>query len=143
MSKQEKLAALIEAARTYSEPFGPIREALKKYDATPDDPPKPPEMPECVRELLKTFVPVCGPIAKAVAAVEAYYAKPLKLEVGKCYEDAGGNVVSIVWQDPKNPNHFIGVSRLEGVPWWYLKNGTAKSDHLRYAGAVLIREVNP
>lgn len=133
MSKQAKLAALLKAVDRYglyccnkSAHGTEIIKAYDEYRETPDDPPQPPEMPECVRVLLDAFerFGVVVGTSDYVQWVRDHYAKPLKLEVGKCYEDAGGNVVSIVWQDPKFASHLVGVVRLTGEPRRYSREGS-------------------
>lgn len=129
MSKQAKLADFLgEFARWFVSDYSHRRviEAWERYQAAPDDPPQPPEMPECVARLLDAFARFGAVVNTSdyVQWVRDHYAQPLKLEVGKCYEDAGGNVVSIVWQDPKFASHLVGVVRLTGEPRRYSKEGS-------------------
>lgn len=129
MSKQAKLAALLKAIHDHESgnaDWLDIVDALRWYETTPDAPPQTPEMPECVRVLLDAFerFGVVVGTSDYVQWVRDHYAKPLKLEAGKVYEDAGGNVVDIVWHDPKGVSHFVGVIRLSGEPRRYSKEGS-------------------
>lgn len=128
MSKQEKLAALIEAVREYAN--SPIikttaglniADAYRKYNATPDDPPQSPEMPECVAKFGMHIAGKikgggeCGPdTAELLNAVWDHYAQPLKLEVGKCYADANGEVGKVFWFD-KAKSLFHAVMLETGI----------------------------
>jgi len=131
MSKQEKLAALIQATR--NQHFGDhgtwndLVRAISDYDSTPDDPP---EMPECVRSLLVTAdkvarsseVPtatMCD-IFRAINSVEDHYRQPLKLEVGKVYEDDAGTKVQVVFENkqPGTKYPFLCVFLDTATPYY-------------------------
>jgi hypothetical protein len=128
MSKQEKLAAFLgEFARWYMSNynFKDVNAAWKAYANTPDDPPQPPEMPECVAKLLQTFQPVGQALVNAVQAVRDHYRQPLKLEVGKVYEDVEGDKVEIVWKSPgKSRLRWLGVLLITEGAEWYADDGT-------------------
>lgn len=129
MSKKEKLSAFLEAFSNYfnggaAPELSVAIDAFGRYASTPDDQPQPPEMPECVLYLVKLAEgSLVSADRDAAARIRYHYGKPLKLEAGKCYEDAGGNVVDIVWYDPTFADHFVGVLRLTGDPKRYTKGG--------------------
>lgn len=131
MSKQEKLAALIDTVRTYSEPTGLIRLAFEEYASAPDEPPPKPEMPECVRALVEWFAenPVSAmPVQTKLESIRDHYAKPLKLEVGKVYEDRSGQKHKAVYVDANRmPYPFLCVRLSDGVTRWHAGDGAERS----------------
>ncbi len=143
MSKQEKLAAFLEAFGHFngSRDRRFLEQAVDAYDqwrTTPDDPPQPPEMPECVREFVDAVrLEVPGLFAQKIAAVRDHYRQPLKLEVGKVYEDASGVNVMVAWIDPAGRFETIGVDLMTGAARYFKQDGTNGSRK----SANLIREV--
>lgn len=142
MSKQEKLAALIKAVETYclkctgKNAWGvEIKTAYDDWRHTPDDPPPRTEMPECAKELVEHCESDnCTP-RRLTRAVRDHYAQPLKLEVGKVYEDASGAHIQVFWKDKKF-NEFQGVELKLGVVQRYVESGEGLM-----GASKLIREV--
>lgn len=134
MSKQEKLAAFLEAFGHFngSRDRRFLEQAVDAYDqwrTTPDDPPQPPEMPEVVRDLLtrlwtESFECDFLDLAKAV---EAHYRQPLKLEVGKVYEDEHGERIMAFWRTPASPAVFSAVIVETGCIREYTESGKCLS----------------
>ena len=125
MSKQEKLAAFLRA-------FGywhgsrmsmvPVSQAWGEYLNTPDDPPQPPEMPECVAKLLDSIqrFGVLVNTSDYVQQVRDHYRQPLKLEVGKVYEDDAGTKVQVVFENkqPGTKYPFLCVFLDTATPYY-------------------------
>jgi hypothetical protein len=132
MSKQEKLAALIESVRAFDAgeaEWTDVVERINSYDDAPDDPPQPPEMPECVAKLLQTFQPVGQALVNAVQAVRDHYRQPLKLEVGNAYRDADGGDWEIVYKSQDGSDFcWLGVSG--SVTNWYRDGGLSWENKL-------------
>lgn len=127
MSKQEKLAVFLDefkaSARYLDGNFNPLVRMFADYQATPDDPPQPPEMPECVRELCELGEDSDASVRQlqdAAKAVRAHYAQPLKLEVGKVYEDGNGEKVQIVFENkqPGTKYPFLCVFLDTATPYY-------------------------
>jgi len=141
MSKQKKLAAFLEAYEYFIDngtESGAAQRAFHEYRFAPDDPPQPPEMPECVREFVDAVrLEVPGLFAQKIAAVRDHYRQPLKLEVGKVYEDASGVNVMVAWIDPAGRFETIGVDLMTGAARYFKQDGTNGSRK----SASLIREV--
>lgn len=147
MSKQEKLAAVIHRVQEYAHgvglvgPLGTrVKDAYCEYASTPDDPPQPPEMPECVRALLDYITEIYSRHCKShemAKAVRDHYRQPLKLEVGKVYEDEQGYLVDVVWHNTFFVDHFIGVRREGGLPRIYSSCGVCTA----YCDSNIIKEV--
>ena len=134
MSKQEKLAAVIHRVQEYAHgvglvgPLGTrVKDAYCEYASTPDDPPQPPEMPECVRALLDYITEIYSRHCKShemAKAVRDHYRQPLKLEVGKVYEDETGYMVEVVWKSTsKNSYGWLGVITTTGETRWFSGDG--------------------
>ena len=142
MSKQEKLAAFLRAFGYWHESrmsMVPVSQAWGEYLNTPDDPPQPPEMPECVAKLLDSIqrFGVLVNTSDYVQQVRDHYRQPLKLEVGKVYEDASGVNVMVAWIDPAGRFETIGVDLMTGAARYFKQDGTNGSRK----SANLIREV--
>jgi hypothetical protein len=130
MSKQEKPAALIQAIEWYERdgifhvPHGrSIINAFLEYEAAPDDPPQKPEMPECVRELCELGEDSDASVRQlqdAAKAVRDHYRQPLKLEVGKVYEDDAGTKVQVVFENkqPGTKYPFLCVFLDTATPYY-------------------------
>jgi hypothetical protein len=132
MSKQAKLAALIQRVQEYTNsvrfagpPGQEVQQAFIEYANTPDDPPQPPEMPECVAKLIEATKYRSDELGLLGGIVRDHYAPSLKLEVGKVYEDAEGDKVEIVWQSPgKSRLRWLGVLLVTEGAEWYADDGT-------------------
>lgn len=126
MSKQEKLAAFLEAFGHFngSRDRRFLEQAVDAYDqwrTTPDDPPQPPEMPECVEYLVKLAEGSrIGDDRAAAYRVREYYRQPLKLEVGKVYEDDAGTKVQVVFENkqPGTKYPFLCVFLDTATPYY-------------------------
>jgi hypothetical protein len=128
MSKQEKLAAFLDVFGYFngSRHRRHLDEAVEAYDqwrTTPDDPPQKPEMPECVRELCELGEDSDASVRQlqdAAKAVRAHYAQPLKLEVGKVYEDDAGTKVQVVFENkqPGTKYPFLCVFLDTATPYY-------------------------
>lgn len=125
-----------------------IRDMLNEYDfemskEKPSDPPQPPEMPECVAKLLRwgDQYMATEDRMRYLAPIEDHYAKPLKLEVGKVYEDGNGDKTEIVHERIGEIFRFLGVHPSRGKATnWFDQFGSHTSG---VASLKLIREVKP
>lgn len=140
MSKQEKLEVFLgEFARWYTSNhnFRDVNAAWKSYANTPDDPPQPPEMPEWLTELIGYAVEGGHCPDSLIQRIRDHYRHPLKLEVGKVYEDEQGYLVDVVWHNTFFVDHFIGVRREGGLPRIYSSCGVCTA----YCDSNIIKEV--
>lgn len=146
MSKQEKLTKLLLKVRKFcQERNGKCLDGLGVIDAYAefckemDDPPQPPEMPECVASLVAAIKNAPhsfpGDIRPLASKVAAYYRQPLKLEVGKVYKSVGEERVAIVHRSYSGECQYLGVCGT--TTGWFFENGVSGSKALEN----LIREV--
>jgi len=101
-----------------------------------------PEMPECVAKLVDWARTLGGPYTLPgglVDKIRDHYAQPLKLEVGKVYEDGHEGPVQIVWKSPsRNGYRWLGVVVTNGETRWFNDDGKPPCQTPEFK---LIREV--